>query len=133
MQFLKERITLKLQTYYRLSMSFYYGPASCYALHYRIILHGMLCHILIKMKLYLRPNLSHLMKYLLLCLLMLTQLFAISQTNHQKPRERFLMDLNWRFSFGHPYDTKKDFDNGTGYFSYFAKAGYGDGAADPKF
>jgi beta-galactosidase len=73
------------------------------------------------------------MKYLLLCLLMLTNLFAITQTTDPKPRERFLMDFNWSFSFGHPYDTKKDFDNGTGYFSYFAKAGYGDGAADPKF
>lgn len=73
------------------------------------------------------------MKYLLLCLLMLSHLFATTQTNNQTPRERYLMDFNWSFSFGHPYDTKKDFDNGTGYFSYFAKAGYGDGPADPKF
>jgi beta-galactosidase len=49
------------------------------------------------------------------------------------PRQHILMDFDWRFAFGHPFDTKKDFDNGTGYFSYFAKAGYGDGAASPSF
>ncbi len=43
------------------------------------------------------------------------------------------MDLGWRFAFGHPYDTQKDFNTGTGYFSYLAKAGYGDGAAAPSF
>ncbi len=48
-------------------------------------------------------------------------------------RERLLMDANWRFAFGHPSDPSKDFDYATGYFSYFAKAGYGDGPAAPKF
>lgn len=48
-------------------------------------------------------------------------------------REHLLMDFDWRFAFGHPFDVKKDFDNGTGYFSYFAKAGYGDGAAAANF
>src|SRR6185503_9144094 len=48
-------------------------------------------------------------------------------------REHLLMDFGWRFDFGHPYDTKKDFDNGTGYFSYLAKAAYGDGAAASNF
>jgi beta-galactosidase len=43
------------------------------------------------------------------------------------------MDFGWRFSFGHPYDTKKDFNNGTGYFSYLTKAAYGDGAAAANF
>ncbi|AHM62745.1 glycoside hydrolase [Flammeovirgaceae bacterium 311] len=43
------------------------------------------------------------------------------------------MDLGWRFAFGHPYDTQKDFNTGTGYFSYLAKAGYGDGAAATSF
>src|SRR5439155_22443119 len=43
------------------------------------------------------------------------------------------MDFGWRFAFGHPYDPQKDFGNGTSYFSYFAKAGYGDGAAAPGF
>ncbi len=48
-------------------------------------------------------------------------------------REHLLMDFGWRFAFGHPYDTKKDFNNGTSYFSYLTKAGYGDGAAAPDF
>ncbi|WP_210487109.1 beta-galactosidase GalA [Rufibacter aurantiacus] len=48
-------------------------------------------------------------------------------------RQRLLMDFGWRFAFGHPSDPKKDFNTGTGYFSYLAKAGYGDGTADPKF
>jgi beta-galactosidase len=37
------------------------------------------------------------------------------------------------FAFGHPFNASKNFNNGTGYFSYFAKAGYGDGAAAPYF
>jgi beta-galactosidase len=43
------------------------------------------------------------------------------------------MDANWRFAFGHPFDPAKDFEHGTGYFSYFAKAGYGDGPAAATF
>jgi len=48
-------------------------------------------------------------------------------------RERILMDYGWLFAFGHPFDAAKDFNNGTGYFSYFTKAGYGDGAAAQNF
>ncbi|WP_331057629.1 beta-galactosidase GalA [Hymenobacter sp.] len=48
-------------------------------------------------------------------------------------RERLLLDFGWRFAYGHPSDTKQDFDNGTSYFSYLAKTGYGDGAAAPGF
>ena len=79
-------------------------------------------------------------KLLKLCFLVL---FAIhlpvvcqNQTSISKEfskRERISIDSNWRFSFGHPFDTEKDFTNGTGYFSYFAKAGYGDGAASKDF
>lgn len=61
-------------------------------------------------------------------------LFALGQSSPQPSvREHICIDTGWRFAFGHPYDTKKDFDNGTGYFSYFAKAGYGDGAAAADF
>src|SRR5215204_2486034 len=67
--------------------------------------------------------------YLLLCL---TVSGSFSQLN-SKGREHLLMDFGWRFAFGHPYDTKKDFSNGTSYFSYVTKAGYGDGAAAAKF
>jgi beta-galactosidase len=48
-------------------------------------------------------------------------------------REKIKMDLDWKFSLGHAWDTERDFNNGSGYFSYFAKAGYGDGAAAKDF
>ncbi len=48
-------------------------------------------------------------------------------------REHLLMDAGWRFALGHAYDAQKDFGHGTAYFSYFAKAGYGDGAASADF
>ncbi|WP_367751977.1 beta-galactosidase GalA [Flavobacterium sp. WC2430] len=48
-------------------------------------------------------------------------------------REHISLDKDWKFAFGHPSDTKKDFDTGTGYFSYLAKAGFGDGAASATF
>jgi beta-galactosidase len=57
--------------------------------------------------------------------------FATSRVSAQ--REHLSLDFGWRFAFGHPFDPQKDFNNGTGYFSYFAKAGYGDGAAAPDF
>ena len=43
------------------------------------------------------------------------------------------MDAGWRFAFGHPSDPQKDFEHATGYFSYFSKAGYGDGPAAAGF
>jgi beta-galactosidase len=48
-------------------------------------------------------------------------------------RERLLMDFDWRFAFGHPCDTEKDLRHASGYFSYFAKTGYGDGPAAAAF
>lgn len=48
-------------------------------------------------------------------------------------REKLLMDFNWKFAYGHPSDADKDFGFGKGYFSYYAKAGYGDGAAAANF
>jgi len=49
------------------------------------------------------------------------------------PREHFKMDTGWRFALGHPHDPHKDFEHATGYFSYVAKAGYGDGPAAANF
>ncbi|MGC4073758.1 MAG: beta-galactosidase GalA [Nibricoccus sp.] len=46
-------------------------------------------------------------------------------------RERLRMDDGWKFAFGHPSDTKKDFGHATGYFSYITKTGFGDGPAAP--
>ncbi|OCX52992.1 beta-galactosidase [Mucilaginibacter sp. PPCGB 2223] len=49
------------------------------------------------------------------------------------PREHLSIDNGWRFALGHAFDPAKDFYNGTAGFSYFAKTGYGDGAAAPQF
>ena len=56
-------------------------------------------------------------------------------TSAQKQTERdlTLIDNDWRFSFGHLYDTHKDFNHATGYFSYLTKTGYGDGPAAQGF
>lgn len=48
-------------------------------------------------------------------------------------RERICMDQDWLFSFGHPSDPARDYNTGTGYFSWLAKAAYGDGAAAADF
>ncbi len=48
-------------------------------------------------------------------------------------RERSLMDQDWRFAYGHSFDAGKDFNHGTGYFSYMTKTGYGDGPASKSF
>lgn len=69
--------------------------------------------------------------------LLIIGLLMIQYAWAQKPeadlRQRMLMDQGWKFAFGHPYDTKRDFDHATSYFSYLAKAAYGDGAAASKF
>jgi beta-galactosidase len=73
-------------------------------------------------------------KYAVFVLLFIMNCSAGAQNRQQPPvREKLLMDSGWRFALGHSYDTKKDFDNGSGYFSYFAKTGYGDGAAALNF
>ena len=48
------------------------------------------------------------------------------------PRERINIDADWRFALGHATDPARDFGYGTAPF-FFAKAGYGDGPASPKF
>jgi beta-galactosidase len=48
-------------------------------------------------------------------------------------REHLLMDFGWRFALGHASDFEKDFYNGTGYFTWFTKTGYGDGPAAAQF
>ncbi len=47
-------------------------------------------------------------------------------------RERIPMDSEWRFALGHASDQDKDFGYATLLFT-FAKAGYGDGPASPRF
>ncbi len=71
------------------------------------------------------------------CLLLVSYILRAepgpSSSSSNQPREHILFDPGWRFAFGHPSDPARDFDHGTGYFSYFAKAGYGDGPAGAGF
>jgi beta-galactosidase len=70
----------------------------------------------------------------MLCLgLALTGVMRVQAGDSPSARERSSFDAGWRFAFGHPFDPARDFNHGTGYFSYFAKAGYGDGPAAAKF
>lgn len=69
-----------------------------------------------------------------LCLIASLSFSAAAETAAPaSPRERANFDAGWRFAFGHPFDPAKDFDHATAYFSYFAKAGNGDGPASAKF
>ncbi len=72
----------------------------------------------------------------ILCIALYIAISGLSnaqQLNKPVNREHILMDFAWRFALGHSFDTNKDFGNGTGYFSYFTKAGYGDGPAAQNF
>lgn len=65
---------------------------------------------------------------------LITFLFLIGTiTIYSSPRERLLMNFGWKFAFGHAADVSEDFNVGTSYFTYLAKAGYGDGAAAKDF
>jgi len=72
-----------------------------------------------------------------LSILLFAGLCFLQSVMAQRPptnlRQRTLLDQGWKFAFGHPFDTKRDFNHATGYFSYLAKAAYGDGAAAKKF
>ncbi len=48
-------------------------------------------------------------------------------------RERIRLHDGWRFALGHATDHARDFDFATGYFSYLAKTGYGDGPTKRDF
>ena len=72
-------------------------------------------------------------RFLFLAALLAPPVFAAAESVQAPPRERLLMDAGWRFAFGHPSDPARDFDHATGYFSYVAKAGYGDGPAAAAF
>lgn len=68
-----------------------------------------------------------------LAIVLLIFLPGLKKLNGQTARERLSMDSDWLFSLGHATDVSKDFYNGTSYFTFFAKAGYGDGAASAGF
>jgi len=60
-------------------------------------------------------------------------LTCFAGTLQANDREVLLMDFDWLFALGHATDPAKDFNHRTAYFSYFAKAGYGDGPAAQNF
>ncbi|ASB49868.1 beta-galactosidase GalA [Alkalitalea saponilacus] len=60
-------------------------------------------------------------------------ILSLSAIAESSPRERLLMNYDWKFAFGHATNIEKDFNVGTSYFTYLAKAGYGDGAAAADF
>jgi beta-galactosidase len=57
---------------------------------------------------------------------------TIVSASAESPRERTNIDAGWSFALGHATDPVRDFGYGTVPF-FFAKAGYGDGPASPKF
>ncbi|MCU4155626.1 DUF4982 domain-containing protein [Carboxylicivirga sp. A043] len=66
--------------------------------------------------------------------LLLIACFLVSLVQAQTVRERINFDDDWYFAFGHPTDKSKDFNTGTSYFTYLAKARYGgDGATTLGF
>lgn len=67
--------------------------------------------------------------YLILCL----SFSMWAQASADVGRERISIDKNWKFALGHSTDPAKDFGHGTGYFSYLAKTGFGDGPASASF
>ncbi|SHL80928.1 beta-galactosidase GalA [Flavobacterium saccharophilum] len=68
----------------------------------------------------------------ILCFFILLISFCTSAQN-KSDRDLTLIDKDWRFSFGHLYDTQKDFGHAEGYFSYLTKTGFGDGPAASGF
>jgi beta-galactosidase len=70
-------------------------------------------------------------KGILIYCMFLISFHALAQ--NKKGRELILIDKEWKFSFGHLYDTKKDFGHAEGYFSYLTKTGFGDGPAAKDF
>lgn len=56
-----------------------------------------------------------------------------AEVSPDAPRERILLNDGWRFALGHATDREADFSHATGYFSYLAKTGYGDGPAHPAY
>ncbi len=68
-------------------------------------------------------------KFFVVFILACLSCYGFAQTS----RSNVCFDKGWFFAFGHPFNKIQDFNTGTGYFSYMAKAGYGDGAASKDF
>ncbi len=67
----------------------------------------------------------------IICILLI--IFSLNVKADINQREKILFDESWKFAYGYPSDAVKDFSHGTAYFSFFAKAGYGDGPAAANF
>ena len=65
------------------------------------------------------------------CFFLLCSFHLLAQ--NRSGRVLVLIDKDWSFSFGHQYDTKRDFGHAEGYFSYLTKTGFGDGPAASGF
>ncbi|WP_427873271.1 beta-galactosidase GalA [Flavobacterium sp. MMS24-S5] len=65
------------------------------------------------------------------CFFLLCSFHLLAQ--NRSGRALVLIDKDWSFSFGHQYDTKRDFGHAEGYFSYLTKTGFGDGPAASGF
>lgn len=65
------------------------------------------------------------------CFFLLCSFHLLAQ--NRSGRALVLIDKDWSFSFGHQYDTKRDFGHAEGYFSYLTKTGFGDGPAASAF
>jgi len=63
--------------------------------------------------------------------LIIAGIFLAFQASAQ--REQIRLDDGWRFALGHATNAQKDFNHATGAFSYYAKAGFGDGPAAGNF
>ncbi len=57
----------------------------------------------------------------------------VSTADIEECRSIISLNQDWKFALGHSFDRDKDFKNGTSYFSYVTKAGYGDGPAAKDF
>ena len=67
------------------------------------------------------------MKRILYCFCIIWLFFSLGLMAQTREMQNF--NQNWKFALGHAYDFNKDYGTGTGYFSYYAKSGFGDGAA----
>ena len=74
-------------------------------------------------------------KIFFLALFLILGIMQSFSQSESKPsgREHLLMDFGWKFNHGQWGNFENDFYSGTGYFSYFAKSGYGDGPASSNF
>ena len=79
-------------------------------------------------------TISKVSRWLLLSILFFgSQAPLLKAAQPESPREKILLDRGWRFALGNAKDPEKDFHFATGFFSYLAKTGYGDGPAAKDF